>query len=709
MSTQHTAAGAPGETGADDGPERVTLWTPSPERVEASELRAYQRWLRETRGVRTESYQDLLDWSLEHLEDFWESIWEYFDVIGTRGDGPVLTGDTMPDVRWFPGARVNYAQNILRRAATHPDDEAIVGLHETNPRESLTWAQLEGRVGALAAWLRAQGVCPGDTVCAVLPSIPAAAEALLACASIGAVWSVVGPDFGVTGIVDRFAQIEPKVLITVDGYEFNGKRIDMRAQLAQLLEALPSVTAHLLVDQLGAALDAPATGEPAGEARGAEPRAAGAHTGAQAPPGPAPRLRPTAYSQVIAVPQAPEYEATEFSHPLWVLYSSGTTGKPKGIVHGHGGIVLESLKANRLQQETVPGGRHYSAVATTWVVWNLLINSLLSGTTIVVYDGSPVFGAPDKQFEICGSERVTNFGTGAAILTLIERSGLSPDARHNLSALRSILSTGSPLPDSTWEWAYAQVADDIHVGSDSGGTDIATGFIGSNPFDPIVRGELQGAYLGVEAAAFDSHGRPVIDEVGEFVVTRPMPSMPVMFWNDPDGERYRSAYFDVFPGVWRHGDWVTKRPGGQYVIHGRSDSTINRGGIRMGSADITQVVDRVPGVQASMVIGAELADGGYYMPLFVVPAPGVEVDEELRGSIVAAIRSEVSPRYVPDEIIAAPAVPVTRTGKLLEIPIKRVLQGGDAAGVNRATAADPQVLDWYVDFASAYADRGAER
>ncbi|GAA4284556.1 acetoacetate--CoA ligase [Brevibacterium daeguense] len=655
--------------------ERTVLWTPPPERVEHSELRRYQQWLEREHGVRTTTYQDLLDWSVENIEQFWETMWTFFGVVGDRGTGPALVGDTMPDVRWFPGASCNYAENVLRHAITRPHAEAIVGLHEDDRRESFSWKELNGRVGALADWLRDHGVEPGDTVCAVLPNIPQAAEALLACAAVGAVWSVVSPDFGVQGIADRFAQIEPKVLLTVDGYRFNGRLLEMTGTVPELLTALPTVEHHILVDQLPVAAD-----------------------------GIRPGSSTTLYSEIVARHIDPVFEDVEFSHPLWVLYSSGTTGRPKGIVHGHGGVVLEALKANALQQEAREGGRHYSAVSTTWVVWNLLVNSLLVGATIVTYDGSPVFEVPDKQLEICAQEKVTNFGTGAAILSMIEKSGVSPAARYNFSHLQSILSTGSPLPDSTWDWVYANVKEDLHLGSDSGGTDIATGFIGSNPFDPIVRGELQGAYLAVAAEAFDSDGRPVVGELGEFVVTKPMPSMPVKFWDDPTGERYRSAYFDVFPGVWRHGDWVTKLPGGQYVIHGRSDSTINRGGIRMGSADITQAVDTVAGVQASMVIGAELPGGDYYMPLFVVPKPGIEVDDELRAAIVARIRERLSPRYVPDEIIAAPAVPTTRTGKLMEIPIKQIFQGAPSDSVNRGTAADPDVLDWYVDLARSFAE-----
>jgi acetoacetyl-CoA synthetase len=666
--------------------DRTKLWTPSQERIGHSEMLAYQRWLADTRDVHTaeQDYPQLWNWSVTHLPEFWESIWEYFDVLGERGTGPVMSGDTMPGVAWFPGARINYAENMLRHAAARPDAEALVGVHEDARRDSLSWSTLSGRVGALTHWLRSVGVRQGDTVCAVLPNIPDAVVGLLASTAVGAVWSVVGADFAAPGVADRFAQIEPKVLLTVDGYRFNGKLLDRRAGVAELLELLPTVEHHVLVDQHPDEL-------PWGEA---------AVPGTEVP---SVRL-----SDVAREPRVPEFTRVEFSHPLWVLYSSGTTGKPKGIVQGHGGIVLEGLKSTALQTEGRAGDRAYSAVATTWMVWNSLVNNLLVGGTVITYDGSPAYEAADKQFQIVAAERVARFGTGAAILQMMEKSGLSPADRYDLSHLETIMSTGSTLPDSTWQWAEDHVGADIHIGSDSGGTDVCTAFIGSNPYDPIYLGELQGAWLGVAADSFDAQGRPVVDEVGELVITEPMPSMPVKFWNDPDGSKYRGAYFEQYPGVWRHGDWVTKLPGGQFIVHGRSDSTINRGGIRMGSADITQVVDRVPGVLTSMVIGAELEAGDYYMPLFVVPSPGTVVDDALRDEIVRAIRSEVSPRYVPDEIIEAPAVPTTRTGKLLEIPIKRILQGAPVESINRSSAADSAVLDWYVDFARSRRAQSAD-
>lgn len=489
--------------------------------------------------------------------------------------------------------------------------------------------------------------------------------ALLATAAVGAVWSVVNTDFGVEGVADRFAQIEPKVLFVVDGYEFGGKTRDMTGTYSALLKVLPSVGHLLVVDQM-----------PRGSV-GEVPENA------------------VRYSDVIARAAEPRYEHVPFVHPLWILYSSDTTGRPKGIVHSHGGVVLEFPKALGLHAGLGLSDTAYFAVATTWMVWNMLAGILLTGATIITYDGAPTFGGPQKSLELVARNKTTFFGTGAGILALAQRAGLVPNVDLDFSALRSIMVTGSPLPDPVWDWVYEAVSDTVRLGSDSGGTDVTSGFIGTNPFLQVYRGEIMGPYLGVDAQSWNERGERVWDEVGELVITRPMPSMPVFFWNDDDGSRYRAAYFDAFPGVWRHGDWVTQSKDGSFVVHGRSDSTINRGGIRMGSADITHVVDQVEGVAAAMVIGAELTGGDYYMPLFVVPQPGTVLTDELRDSIVAAIREQVSPRYVPDEIIEAPAVPRTKTGKLLEIPVKKLFQGADPSTLNRATAEDATVLDWY--------------
>ncbi|WP_150460314.1 acetoacetate--CoA ligase [Nesterenkonia ebinurensis] len=659
----------------DEVTQRVKLWEPSPERVAVSELRRFQDWVAERHGPRTETYQEIWRWSVDDIDRFWDSVWEYFNVLGQRNDAPVRQGETMPGVRWYPGAQVNYAENLLRWAAERPEAEALVGLHEDDRREALTWGQLVGQVGALAAHLRRLGVQPGDRVCAVLPNIPQAVVALLAAAAVGAIWSVVNTDFGIKGIRDRFEQIEPTVLITVDGYQFNGKHYHQLTALPELLQALPTVQHHILV---------------------ANDAAPGTTVPGNLP------VPSSGFDQIVAQPQQPDFEPVEFSHPLWVLYSSGTTGKPKGIVHSHGGVVLESLRANGLQYDVRPGDRVYFTAATTWVMWNIMVDAMFCGATVITYDGAPAYGAPDKQLAICAQEGVSYFGTGAAVLTMIQKSGLSPGQRHDLSALRFVFCSGSPLPDAGWEWMYREVHPDFRLGSESGGTDVASAFVGSNPFDTVYRGELMGPYLGVAADTFNEAGEPVAGEVGELVITKPLPSMPLYLWNDPELVRFKEAYFDVFEGVWCHGDWATQLPGGSLIIHGRSDSTINRGGIRMGSADICQVVDETPGVQASMVLGVELADGGYYMPLFVVPQPNRTLDEQLQAAIIQRIRTELSPRYVPDAIVQAPDLPRTRTGKLMEVPIKKVFQGKDPATVDREAAADPGTLEWFLYYAQDF-------
>ncbi|GAA1365174.1 acetoacetate--CoA ligase [Arthrobacter rhombi] len=674
-STSGDDAGAgTADTGHGD---RQLMWTPSTARVEGSRMLDFQRWAADHRGATARDYASLHQWSVTDLEGFWGAVWEYFGVEASvqpdlSRPGAVLANDTMPGASWFPGVKLNYAENMLRHAADRPDEIAIVGEHEQLAATALTWGELEAQVAALAAELRRLGVEPGDTVAAVLPHIPQAVVALLATASVGAVWSVVNTDFGSTGVADRFAQIEPKILLTVDGYEFGGKLRDMTGSIPELLGVLPTVQHVIVADQF-----------PDGTC------------------GPLPE-QATRFSEIMLHSAEPSYEQVSFDHPLWVLYSSGTTGKPKGIVHSHGGVLLEALKANGLHYDLGPETRAYFAVSTTWVVWNMVVDTMSAGGSIITYDGSPLHDGAGRHFELISRHRATFFGTGAAVLTMIEKAGIVPNARYDLTALTAMMVTGSPLPDPTWDWVYRAVGNDLRVGSDSGGTDVATAFIGSNPLDPVFRGELMGACLGVAAESWDQHGNRVHNEVGEFVVTRPMPSMPIRFWNDPDGTRYFDAYFGTYPGVWRHGDWVTELDGGEFIIHGRSDSTINRGGIRMGSADITHAVDQVQGVSASMVIGAELAGGDYYMPLFVVPTPGRTVDQALKDAIVAAVRTQVSPRYVPDEIIEAPAVPKTRTGKLMEVPIKKLFQGAGPETLNRGTAEDATVLDWYAAQAEAF-------
>ncbi|MCB8914116.1 acetoacetate--CoA ligase [Rhodococcus pyridinivorans] len=651
------------------GPEPELLWTPTAERAAACRMSQYQRWLVDHKNIRTTDYSSLWEWSVADLDGFWSSIWEYFDVLASTPATTALADRTMPGAHWFPGARLNWAENLLRHTdATGP---AIVALDESGTRTEIGRDELVSQVANLSARFRALGVRPGDRIAAVLPNIAPTVVAVLAAASVGAVWSCCAPDFGTKGLLDRFAQIEPTVLIGVDGYRFNHKSIDRHSQLDELRSQLPTVEHTIVVRNLD-------------------------------PAGPLPE-GVLDFAELIIGDAPPQYEQVPFEHPLWILYSSGTTGLPKGIVHSHGGIVLESLKANALHYDLGPDDRVFIAASTAWVVWNMLVDAMITGATIITYDGSSTADGPDTLFRICSTEEVTRFGTGAAYLTVCEKAGATPGADFDLGALRSIMSTGSPLPDSTWHWVYRDVSTDVHLGSDSGGTDVATAFVGANPLQPVHTGELQGPCLGVAVEAWNADGDPVTDEVGEMVITAPMPSMPIHFWNDPDGARYRESYFDTFPGVWRHGDWITITERGTCRIHGRSDSTINRGGVRMGSADIYQALDALPEIVDSLVIGAELPDGGYHMPLFVVLRDGYGLDDALVDKIRSTIRTQVSPRHVPDEIVDVPAVPMTRTGKRLEVPIKKLIQGAEPErALNRATVADTDALDWYIDYADAF-------
>lgn len=645
------------------------LWSPSPERVAASRMVHFQRWLANSRAVETTDFPSLWRWSVDHPNKFWLAIWDYFDVIASHEANIALASPKMPGAQWFPGAELNWAENLLR----HSDEQspAIVSVSEDGTSAEMSRADLVSRVANLAANLRAMGVRPGDRIAAVLPNIAPTVIALLAAASIGAVWSCCAPDFGVKGLIDRFAQIEPTVLIGVDGYRHNDQAVPKIDLLAELYAELPTVKHAVLVRNLVPCRPVPA----------------GIHD----------------FGRLVEGNATADYTQLPFDHPLWILYSSGTTGMPKGIVHSHGGILLESLKANSLHYDLGPRDRVFISASTAWVVWNMLVNAMSTGATIVTYDGSPLARGADTLFAICAAENVTRFGTGAAYLTKCENSGISPGEAHDLSSLRSILSTGSPLPDPTFRWVYESVKHDVHLGSDSGGTDVATAFVGANPLQPVRVGELQGPWLGVAVQAWNEAGTPVVGEVGEMVITAPMPSMPIYFWNDPNGQRYHDAYFTEFPGVWRHGDWIAMSPTGGCVVQGRSDSTINRGGVRMGSADIYGVVEELPEVSTSLVVGVELPQGSYYMPLFVVIADGHRLDSELKSRIRETIRSNISPRHVPDDIIEAPSVPTTRTGKRLEIPVKKLLQGRSKSEVvNTTTITTPNDLDWYADFARQF-------
>ncbi|TRW45682.1 acetoacetate--CoA ligase [Georgenia yuyongxinii] len=649
-----------------------TTWAPTQEQIERSRMWDFMRWLSAHRGVEVAGYRELWRWSVDDIGGFWDAVREYFDVIGTF-DGPALAEERMPGAFWYPGASVNFAENVLRHArrpdaATTP---AVVQIEEDNTQHSTSWAELERAVASLARRLRELGLRPGDRVGAVLPNLPETIVAMLATASVGAVWSVSSPDLSAAATLDRLRQLEPRVLIGVDGYRYNGRAFDRLDHLAEVRAGLPTVEHTLLVRSLDPSRDVPAGYLDLADLTGDD--------------------------------VAPEYTRLPSDHPLWVLFSSGTTGSPKGIVHGHGGMLLEALKGIGLAFDLGPEDRYYVAANTSWMVWNTLVNTLATGASVVTYAGSPTYGRPDRQFDVLDRTGATMFAVGAAYLSLVEKAGLVPGHDWDLGRLRSIMSTGSPLPASTWRWVHRDVKPDVHLGSDSGGTDICSGFLGSNPLDPVHLGELQGPLLGVAVEARGEDGARVVGEVGEMVITRPMPSMPVSFWGDDDGARYREAYFEKWPGVWAHGDWISETDHGTFVVHGRSDATLNRDGVRLGSSDIYAAVDEVPEIQASLVIGVELPDGGYYMPLFVVPADGVTLDETLTDELRRRIRARASARHVPDEIITAPAVPVTHANKRLEVPIKKLFSGIPLErAVNLGSVANPDSVEWYARRAAAF-------
>jgi len=630
------------------------VWTPSPERIAAATITRFRDWLNETHGLKLEAYADLWHWSVDELEEFWASIWEFFDVEASEPYERVLTTHEMPGAKWFPGARLSYAEHIFRGRAD--DDVAIRHASELRPLGEWTWGELRARAGAVAAALRESGVVAGDRVAAYLPNTPETVAAFLGCASIGATWSSCAPEFGVRSVVDRFAQIEPKVLLAVDGYRYGGKDFDRSETLAALQRELPTVERTFVVPYLdGGEWELP--------------------------------------------PAELEFEQLPFDHPLWVLYSSGTTGLPKAIVHGQGGILLEHLKKLRLHVDAQAGGRLFWFTTTGWMMWNFLVGGLLSDASIVLFDGNPAYPDLGTLWDLADAAGITCFGTSAGYITVCQKEGLQPRAGRDLSRLDSVGSTGSPLAPEGFDWVRDQLGEDIWLFSTSGGTDACTAFVGGVPTLPVYRGELQARALGTKVEAWSEDGRPLVDEVGELVITEPLPSMPLYLWGDEDGSRYRESYFSTFPGVWRHGDWIEITGRGTAIITGRSDATINRGGVRMGTSELYRSVLALDEVVDALVVDLTSGDE-LRLSLFVVLREGTELDEALTAAIRRRIREDCSPRHVPDEILVAPEIPRTLSGKLLEVPVKRILLGAPAVEVaSRDSLANPGALDWFTRFA----------
>jgi acetoacetyl-CoA synthetase len=675
----------------------AVLWEPDDKTVRGARVTRFMSWLADGRGPRFDRYQELWQWSVTQPAQFWAAIWDYFDVLGEwdHDPGSVLAGQTMPDVRWFSGATLNYARNALRTAWTDPGRTAIIFDSERSRAGVLTYGQLAAEVARVARGLRSLGVGRGDRVAALLPNVPEAIIGLLATASLGAIWSSCSPDFGASSVIDRFAQIEPTVLIGCDGYGYGGKEFSRTEMLTDVAAALPGLSAVVLVTLL------PGGDDP--------PQAPTAYEGAARPPvppgppdgGAVLGRAALAWADLGAAggPNEPEFDEVPFAHPLWVVYSSGTTGRPKPIMHGHGGIVLEHLKALSLHQDLRPGDVFTWYTTTGWMMWNYLAGGLLAGVTIVLYDGSASYPGTDRLWQLAAEHGVTYLGVGAPYLVACAKAGLRPGAEQDLSALRAIGSTGSPLPPETYRWVYDNVKPDLLLGSFSGGTDLCTGFVGPCPLLPVRAGVISGRCLGAAVEAYDDDGKPVTGQVGELVITQPMPSMPVGFWHDPDGVRYRESYFDTYPGVWRHGDWIEIRPDGGCVIYGRSDATLNRGGVRMGTSEFYRVVEGLPEVGDSLVVDTgRLGEQGRLI-LFVVPAPGCELDDDLKGRLRAALRAQLSPRHVPDEIHQVPGIPRTLSGKKLEVPVRKILLGfAPERAADPNALANPDVLDVFGGF-----------
>jgi acetoacetyl-CoA synthetase len=639
---------------------RATLWTPSPERAAASTMAAFMRWLEANRGLHFDDYTDLWEWSVTEIDAFWAAIWDHFDIVGTRPE-VFLANRQMTGADWGPGARLNYAAQILRHADTNPDGTALIVQSETFGEHSLTWAELRAQAASVAQHLRSMGVTKGDRVAAVLPNTQTALIAFLATASLGAIWSICAPDMGHVAILDRFKQIAPKVLVAQDGYVHAGKMVDRHSAIKEIVAALPSLDHVVMVPVC-------------------QPLTKG-HTDW------ADMTSATAQNSPLEVP---------FDHPLWIVYSSGTTGDPKPIVHGHGGIVLEAHKQS-LHHDLKPSDRFCWLTSSGWIMWNLQWMGLGQGATIAIFDGAP--NHPDllAVWRFVARHAVTNFGAGAAFYDGCRKAGLRP-GDLDIAALTALGATGSPLSPDAYDWIYRDVKPDIWLAPISGGTDIAGAFVLGNPLLPVRAGEMQCRALGNAVRAFDAAGAEVFDEVGELVCTAPLPSMPLYFWGDDDGSRLHDAYFDTYPGIWRHGDWIEITKAGGSVIYGRSDATINRKGLRLGSAEIYRAVEGLDAVTDSLVVDLEYLGRDSFMPLFVVVPGGLT--DDLRDQINGAIRTIVSPRFIPDEIIAVAEVPRTLSGKKLEVPVKKLLLGHEPDSVvNRDSMANPASFDRFIAYA----------
>jgi acetoacetyl-CoA synthetase len=653
------------------------LWSPSPERIAASNLTAYRHWLQGARGLDFADYAALWKWSVTDLDGFWQSLWDYFHIESSAPHSAALGRRALPGATWFPGARLNYAQHVLRREQDAGD--ALLHVSESTALTSLARKQLAAQVRILATQLRNFGVRPGDRVAAWMPNIPQTAVAMLATTAIGAIWACCSPDFGERGVLDRFAQLDPTVLFCVDGYRYGGKQFDRRGELKRILSGLGSLRHVVQVPSL--------------TAQQLDPVCDSARS----------------WNELLERPPvsgaAFQFEQVAFDHPLWILFTSGTTGLPKPIVHGHGGILLETLKNATFHFDLHPEDRLLFFTTSGWMLWNFLVGSMLTGAVPVLYDGNPAFPEKDALWRIADQAGASLLGSSPTYVDQLSKAGIVPRERYALKNLRSISLAGSPATPECMAWFYRNVKADLWVANGSGGTDCCTGFVGGVPTLPVRAGEIQAPSLGVSVYAFNERGEPVIDEVGEMVITEPLPSMPLRFWNDAGDRRYYESYFEDFPGVWRHGDFFRINARGGCFVLGRSDATLNRYGVRIGTAEVYRALAQLPEIEDALIVNLDLPNGGFFMPLFVKLAAGLSLDARLEEKVKDKLRREYTTRHVPDKIYQVPAIPVTLTGKKMEVPVRRILQGmRTEQAANLSAMADPRALDYFVEYARKQRD-----
>jgi len=657
--------------------EGELLWTPSAARVEDANVTRFAKWLTRERGLQFENYDAMWRWSVGNIEEFWQAIWDYFGVESSAPHTRVLGKRTMPGAEWFPGARLNYAQHVLRRERTGGD--AVLFMSETAPLAGVPWEKYAGQVRILATRLREMGVRPGERVVAYMPNIPETMIAMLATAAIGAIWACCSPDFGSRGVIDRIQQLSPKVLFCVDGYRYGGKAFERKGEVATIIASLDGLDHVVYVPYLNAA-------DQSGPCEGA--------------------LR---WDELLS--RAPiskeefEFEQVPFGHPLWVLFSSGTTGLPKAIVQSHGGILLEQLKLQHFHMDYREGERAFFFTTTGWMMWNFLASMPLSGVCPVLYDGNPAYPTADVLWRVAHDAKASFFGASPAYVDVMAKAGIVPRERFDFPYLRAIMPAGSPVSPECTAWFYKNVKKDVWIATGSGGTDCCTGFVGGVPTLPVHAGEIQARSLGVAAYAFDEHGESIVDKVGELVLTEPMPSMPIYFWNDEDSSRYRESYFDVYPGVWRHGDFFRVNGRGGCFVLGRSDATLNRQGVRIGTGEIYRALSQLEEVEDALVVNLDLPGGKCFMPLFVKLKGSLQLEEPFDRRIREHLRREYTPRHVPDRVIQAPGIPMTLTRKKMEVPVRKILMGVPTdQAANRHAMANPESLDFFVNYAKTQKD-----